>query len=206
VCVCDPLNVTKLAKDIDIVNLLGSSSDQFGSSEANHIVVWSSTMSVMGREARDLVRTEFLEKNCKWTVEDIQERLRDKNLQDDFEYVLCDIARYGDNGILVEAEKASTILFLSYGWTIQTISMYLQDAPVNHLRNLERKDQEVATGEVDKVEMLQNASQEEKKSKRLKTIEEKAQEPAKEDIYFRTKRLRLEEFHLLASQLYRHLL
>jgi hypothetical protein len=71
---------------------------------------------------------------------------------------------------------------------------------------LERKDQEVATGEVDKVEMLQNASQEEKKSKRLKTIEEKAQEPAKEDIYFRTKRLRLEEFHLLASQLYRHLL
>ena len=203
-CVCDPLNVTKLAKDIDIVNLLGSSSGQFGSSEASHIVVWSSAM--LGREARDLVRTEFLDTDREWTVEEIQERLRDENLEDDFEYVLCDIARYGDNGILVEAEKASTILFLSYGWTIQTISMYLQDAPVNHLRNLERKDQEVATGEVDKVEMLQNASQEEKKSKRLKTIEEKAQEPAKEDIYFRTKRLRLEEFHLLASQLYRHLL
>ena len=203
-CVCDPLNVTTLAKYIDIVNVLGSSSGQFGSSEASHIVVWSSAM--LGREARDLVRTEFLDTDRQWTVEDIQERLRDKNLQDDFEYVLCDIARYGDNGILVEAEKASTILFLSYGWTIQTISMYLQDAPVNHLRNLERKDQEVATGEVDKVEMLQNASQEEKKSKRLKTIEEKAQELAKEDIYFRTKRLRLEEFHLLASQLYRHLL
>ncbi len=113
-CVCDPLNVTKLAKDIDIVNLLGSSSGQFGPSEASHIVVWSSAMSVMGREARDLVRTEFLEKNCQWTVEDIQERLRDENLEDDFEYVLCDIARYGDDGILAEAEKASAILFLKY--------------------------------------------------------------------------------------------
>ena len=132
-CVCDPLNVTKLAKDIDIVNLLGSSSGQFGSSEASHIVVWSSAMSVMGREARDLVRTEFLDTDRQWTVEDIQERLRDENLEDDFEYVLCDIARYGDDGILVEAEKASTILFLKYDWSIDDIVMYLQDAPVNHL-------------------------------------------------------------------------
>ena len=130
-CVCDPLSVTTLAKDIDIVNLLGSSSGQFGSSEASHIVVWSSAM--LGREARDLVRTEFLDTDRQWTVEDIQERLRDENLEDYFVCVLCEIARYGDDGILAEAEKASTILFLRYGWTIENIAMFLQDAPVKHL-------------------------------------------------------------------------
>ena len=115
------------------MNLLGSSYGQFGSSEASHIAVWSSAMSVIGLEARDLVRTEFLDTDRQWTVEDIQERLRDENLEDDFEYVLCDIARYGDDGILVEAEKASTILFLKYDWSIDDIVMSLQDAPVDHL-------------------------------------------------------------------------
>ncbi len=132
-CVCDPLSVTTLAKYIDIVNLLGSSSGQIGSSEASHIVVWSSAMSVMGREALDLVRTEFLDTDRQWTVEDIQERMRDENLEGDFEYVLCDIARYGDDGILAEAEKANTILFLKYDWSIEDIVMYLQGALVNHL-------------------------------------------------------------------------
>ncbi len=91
-------------------------------------------MSVMGRrEARDLVRTEFLDTDRKWTVEDIQERLRDENLEDYFVCVLCEIARYGDDGILAEAEKASAILFLKYDWSIEEIVRHLGDAPVNHL-------------------------------------------------------------------------
>ena len=44
------------------------------------------------------------------------------------------------------------------------------------------KDQEVATGEVGKVEMLSDASEEEKEPKRLKTNEEKVAAPAKETV------------------------
>ena len=135
-----------------------------------------------GGEARELVRTEFLDTDRQWTVEDIQERLRDENLEDDFEHVLCEIARYGDDGILAEAEKASTILFLRYGWTIQTISMFLQDAPVEHLRKLKCQDQEVVTREVPNVEKLLDASEGEKEPKRVKTNEGKAVAPAKETV------------------------
>jgi hypothetical protein len=90
-------------------------------------------MSVIGLEARDLVRTEFLDTDRKWTVEDIQERLRDENPEDYLVCVLCDIARYGDDGISEEAKKASTILFLKYDWSVEDVARYLGDAPVNHL-------------------------------------------------------------------------
>ena len=89
--------------------------------------------SASGREARALIRTELLDTDRQWTLEEIQERLRDENMEDDFECVLCDIVRRGDDTILEEAEKASTILFLTFDWSIREIGMYLQDAPVKHL-------------------------------------------------------------------------
>ena len=60
--------------------------------------------------------------------------------------------------------------------------MFLQDAPVEHLRKLECKDQKVVTGEVHNVAKLSDASPEEKEPKRLKTDEGKVVAPAKEIV------------------------
>ena len=62
---------------------------------------------------------------------------------------------------------------------------------VDTTQKLKCKDQEVATGEVGKVEMLSDASEEEKEPKRLKTNEEKVAAPAKETVQ------RLEELESL---------
>ena len=62
--------------------------------------------------------------------------------------------------------------------------MFCKEMRVDTTQKLKCKDQEVATGEreVGKVEILSDASEEEKEPKRSKTNEEKVVAPAKEIV------------------------